>query len=196
MITRCDWSASDEKMLEYHDKEWGTPVRDERLLFEHLLLDCFQAGLSWQTILNKRENFRLAFDNFEPEKIAVYGEDKIKDLLNNPGIIRNKLKINAAIKNARAYLEIKEEFGSFSDFIWKFCNHKTIVNSRVTWKDMPATSIESDEMSKELKKRGFSFVGSTICYAFMQAVGMVNDHTITCFRYRELQKNKLNAKKA
>ncbi len=187
--SRCDWvSLSDSLYLKYHDEEWGTPLHDERKLFELLVLEGAQAGLSWKTILNKRENFREAFDGFDPEKIARYDDGKIAELLSNPGIIRNRLKINATIANARAFLEARDEYGSFDAFIWKFVGGKPIVNSWVSIKEVPAKTEISDRMSKELKKRGFKFVGSTICYSFMQATGMVNDHVVSCFRYSEINR--------
>jgi len=186
MVKRCTWTNNNSYNIEYHDKEWGVPVHDDRKLFEFLVLDAFQAGLSWLTILKKRENFRKAFDNFDYNKIAKYDADKINELINNAGIIRNKLKINATISNAKAFIKIQEEFNTFDNYIWGFVNHKTIKNSFQTWEEIPATSKESDAMSKDLKKRGFKFVGSTICYAIMQAAGMVNDHEITCFRYNEV----------
>ena len=186
MKTRCQWAGSNPIYVEYHDKEWGKPIFDDRLLFEFLILEGMQAGLSWSTILNKRDNFRRAFDNFEANKIARYDQTKIKELLENQGIIRNRLKIEATIKNARLFLEIQKEFGSFSHFIWKFVDHKPLINKWKSLSDIPAKTGLSDEMSKDLKKRGFKFIGSTICYAFMQAVGMVNDHTMNCFRYKEL----------
>ena len=183
MKNSCDWPGENKLMIEYHDTEWGVPAHDDRKLFEFLLLDNAQAGLSWQTILNKRENYRKAFDNFDPAKIARYNERKITSLLNNPGIVRNRLKVQSAVTNARAFLEIQSEFGSFDNYIWQFVNGATICNSWKTLKQIPATSIESDAISKALKKRGFKFVGSTICYAFMQSAGMVNDHLTRCFRY-------------
>jgi len=183
MKNSCDWPGENKLMIEYHDTEWGVPAHDDRKLFEFLLLDNAQAGLSWQTILNKRENYRKAFDNFDPAKIARYNERKITSLLNNPGIVRNRLKVQSAVTNARAFLEIQSEFGSFDNYIWQFVNGATICNSWKTLKQIPATSIESDAMSKALKKRGFKFVGSTICYAFMQSAGIVNDHLTRCFRY-------------
>jgi len=186
MKKRCEWPGNDELMLEYHDTEWGMPVHDDRKHFEFLLLDAFQAGLSWSIILKKRENFRKAFDNFDPIKISRYREAKIQRLLKDPGIIRNKLKIRSTITNARAFREIQEEFGTFDKFIWQFTKGKQIANGCKTLKDIPSTSNESDAMSAELKKRGFKFVGSTICYSYMQAAGMVNDHTTSCFRYREV----------
>jgi DNA-3-methyladenine glycosylase I len=172
-------------MIEYHDTEWGVPLHDDRKLFEFLLLDNAQAGLSWQTIVNKRENYRKAFDNFEPAKIALYNQRKITSLLNNPGIVRNRLKVQSAVTNALAFLEIQAEFGSFDTYIWQFVNGTPIRNRWKSLKDIPATSSESDAMSKALKKRGFKFVGSTICYAFMQSAGMINDHLIHCFRYTQ-----------
>lgn len=183
-IQRC-WGDDDPLMEKYHDEEWGTPVHDDRLLFEHLLLDSFQAGLSWRTILNKRENFRGAFDNFDPHKIARYTEKDQERLLGDAGIIRNRLKIKAAISNAVATMEIIEEFGSFDAYLWSFTGNKTLHGSRATkWQDLRTTSEESDAMSKDLKARGFKFVGTTICYAFMQAVGMVDDHMLGCFKYK------------
>lgn len=183
MPNRCWPSGDDELMLEYHDTEWGTPLHDDRKLFEFLLLDNAQAGLSWRTILHKRENYRQAFDNFDPEKIARYNQRKITSLLNNPGIVRNKLKVNSAVTNARCFLEVQQEFSSFDSYIWQFVGGKPIRNKCKTLSDIPATSPESDAMSKDLKKRGFKFVGSTICYAFMQSAGLVNDHLTHCFRY-------------
>ena len=186
MINRCDWPGNDPLMIEYHDKEWGVPVYNDRKWFEFILLDTFQAGLSWKTILHKRENFRMAFDNFDYDRVSFYGEGKIKELLGNAGIIRNKLKILASISNAKAFKEVQKEFGSFDKYIWQFVGGKTIKNKWKTQKEIPATSPESDLMSKDLKKREFKFVGSTTCYAFMQAGGMVNDHLVRCFRYKEI----------
>ena len=186
---RCEWPGKEEKdrlMIEYHDNEWGTPIHDDKRLFEYLLLDTFQAGLSWRTILNKRENFRKAFDNFDPVKIAKYTEKDVKRLMNDAGIIRNKLKILGAIVNAKKFLEMQKEFGSFDRYIWQFTNHKTIKNKFKELRELPAKTKESDAMSSDMKKRGFKFVGSTICYAFMQGVGMVNDHVTTCFRHKEV----------
>lgn len=184
---RCEWvPLNNEIYLKYHDEEWGFPLHDDRKLFEFLLLDGAQAGLSWSTILNKRENYKKAFDNFEAEKIVKYDESKIKELLSNKGIIRNKLKIQSAIKNAKAFLKIKEEFGSFDEYIWQFTGGITIKNKWKLVKEIPSETKESKAMSKDLKKRDFTFVGPTICYAFMQASGMVNDHTIDCFRYNEV----------
>ncbi|MHC4121452.1 MAG: DNA-3-methyladenine glycosylase I, partial [Planctomycetota bacterium] len=176
MSNRCDWPGDNKLMTEYHDTEWGVPLHDDRKLFEFLMLDNAQAGLSWQTILNKRENYRRAFDNFDPAKIARYNERKITSLLSNPGIIRNRLKVRSAVTNAQAFLETQAEFGSFDSYIWQFVDGAPIRNRWKTLEDIPATSAESDAMSKDLKKRGFKFVGSTICYAFMQSAGMVNDH--------------------
>jgi DNA-3-methyladenine glycosylase I len=182
---RCAWPSSPISIA-YHDREWGVPLKDDRKLFEFLVLDAAQAGLSWEIILRKREGFRAAFDNFDPEKIARYDDKKIKKLLADPGIIRNRLKIESAIGNARAFLAVQKECGSFAGYIWQFVEGKPKINARRSLKDIPATSPESDAMSKALKKRGFRFVGSTICYAFMQAAGMVNDHAIDCFRHAEL----------
>lgn len=179
--SRCQWVNSDPLYIEYHDQEWGVPVYDEQKLFEFLLLEGAQAGLSWITILKRRENYRQAFDEFNPQKIAKYNEKKLATLLTDVGIIRNRLKIQAAVLNAQAFLQVKEEFGSFSDYIWQFVEGKPILNH---WPDMskvPVSTPISDAMAKDLKKRGFKFVGTTICYAFMQAVGMVNDHTKDCF---------------
>jgi DNA-3-methyladenine glycosylase I len=174
-------------MIKYHDEEWGVPVHDDQLLFEHLCLDGFQAGLSWQTILNKRENFRKAFDNFNIRKVSRYDQDKVKELLADKDIIRNRLKINATVNNAKRVLEIQNDYGSFDTYIWSFTNGRSIHNNYKQMSELPATSQISDTMSKSLQTKGFKFVGSTICYAFMQATGMVNDHVISCFRYKELQ---------
>lgn len=182
---RCKWSQSTDVMIQYHDTEWGVPLHDDKKLFEFLLLDAFQAGLSWSTVLNKRKNFENAFDHFDAEKISQYGEDKIKQLLLDSGIIRNKLKVYAAVTNAKAFLQIQKEYGSFDKYIWQFTYHKTVQNKCTTDSPLPARSPESDAMSKDLLKYGFKFVGSTICYAFMQAAGMVNDHVVECFRYEE-----------
>ncbi len=178
---RCGWCLSSDLYKKYHDQEWGVPVYDDQKLFEFLVLETFQAGLSWITILNKRENFRIAFDGFNYKKIANYHEEKIQELLSNAGIIRNQLKIRAAISNAIAFMKVQEEFGSFSTYIWNFTNGKPIANNRKTLKDIPATTPLSDEISKNLKKRGFKFVGSTVVYAQMQATGMVNDHVEDCW---------------
>jgi DNA-3-methyladenine glycosylase I len=184
-ITRCPW-PTDELYIAYHDTEWGVPVHDDRLLFEYLILEGAQAGLSWHTVLKKRENYRVAFDNFNAEKIARYGDKKITELMNNAGIIRNRLKIHATIQNAKSFLKVRAEFGSFDQYIWSFVNGKPVQNRRNGMKEVPAKTEISDAMSKDLLKRGFKFVGSTICYAYMQAVGMVNDHHVTCFRHKQL----------
>lgn len=183
---RCPWPTGKPNDMVYHDEEWGVPVHDDRKLSEFMVLDAFQAGLSWSTILNKRENFRMAFDNFNPGKIACYNEKKIEKLLRDKGIIRNHLKIRSVITNARHFLEIQKEFGSFDSYIWQFTGGKTLVNHWDKPEQVPATNRDSDAMSKDLRKRGFKFVGSTICYAFMQAAGMVNDHLIYCFRFDEI----------
>ena len=185
MIVRCEWPSNDPLLIEYHDKEWGVPLHDDGKLFEFLVLDAFQAGLSWSIVLKKRETMRTAFSGFDPVKISRYDDSRIEKLLRDPGIIRNRLKIESTISNAKSFLSVQKEFGSFDEYIWRFVNFKPIRNKWRSIKDIPARSKESDEMSKELKKRGFRFVGSTICYAFMQAAGMVNDHTINCFRYNE-----------
>lgn len=185
-INRCKWSISDPLYIKYHDKEWGVLVHNDRKLFEMIILDGAQAGLSWLTILKKRENYRKAFDNFDVKKVASYDKRKVAQLLNNAGIIRNKLKIESTITNAKAFLKVKEEFGTFDKYIWQFVGGKTKINSWKELNEIPAFTEESDAMSKDLKKREFKFVGSTICYAFMQAAGLVNDHTIDCFRYKEL----------
>lgn len=186
-MQRCGWANPNEPLyVAYHDEEWGVPCHDDRKLFEMLILEGAQAGLSWITILRKRESYREAFDQFDPEKIAKYDEAKIAELLENPGIIRNKLKVNAAIANARAYLAVREEFGSFDKYIWQFVGGKPLDNHRQSLKDVPPETDESRAMSKDLLKRGFKFVGPTICYAFMQACGMVNDHTVDCFRYNQV----------
>ena len=188
MIHRCEWGQSENPlMMAYHDEEWGVPVHDDRLLFEFLILEGAQAGLSWNTILNKRQNYRLAFDNFNIGMISRYNDAQIGALINNPGIVRNKLKICSAVQNAKAALLVQEEFGSLDAFIWSFTGGKTIHNHFKSMAELPAQTTESQVMSKALKKCGFNFVGPTICYAFMQAVGMVNDHTIDCFRWKELQ---------
>lgn len=180
--TRCAWPGNDPVYIDYHDQEWGYSVHDDHKLFEYLLLETFQAGLSWITILKKRENFRLAFDNFNAKIIARYDEQKMEELMLNEGIIRNRLKIKSAITNAQLFLKIQDEFGSFDNYIWQFTSYETIVNHWENIKQLPSCSSESDNMSKDLKKRGFKFVGSTVCYAFMQAVGMIDDHTLDCFR--------------
>ena len=184
-LQRCGWSQGSELEQDYHDTEWGVPVHDDRKLFEFLTLEGAQAGLSWVTVLKKRENYRKLFDDFDVQKIARYNKRKVDSLLKNPGIIRNRLKIESTISNARAFIEIQHEFGSFDAYIWKFTNGRPVINHWKTLQDIPASTDISDAMSKDLKKRGFRFLGSTICYAFMQATGMVNDHTVDCFRYRE-----------
>lgn len=179
---RCAWCEKDDLYKRYHDEEWGIPVYDDQKLFEFLILETFQAGLSWITILRKRENFRLAFDDFDYKKIAYYTEDKIQELLQDSGIIRNRLKVHSAVSNAIAFMKVQEEFGSFSNYIWLFTNGKPIVNNPKSLKEVPATTTLSDAISKDLKKRGFKFVGSTVVYAHMQATGMVDDHVEDCFR--------------
>jgi len=186
-LTRCEWTGSDPLMVEYHDHEWGVPLHDDQKLFEFLILEGMQAGLSWMTILRKRESFREAFDGFDPIKVAQYDQEKIEKLMVNPGIIRNRRKIESAVRNAKSFLHVQNEFGSFDAYIWQFVDGKPQVN---TWKKMneiPAQTQSSEAMSRDLKKRGFNFVGPTICYAHMQATGMVNDHTMDCFRYIECQ---------
>ena len=185
-IYRCQWSTSDPLYIAYHDEEWGVPVHDDRLLFEFLVLEGAQAGLSWITILRKREGYRRAFDNFDPQEVARYGDEKVAALLADPGIVRNRLKISSAISNAQAFLKLQEEFGSFDDYIWGFVGGKPRHNAWRQLSDIPARTPESDALSKDLVKRGFRFVGSTIMYAHMQATGMVNDHTVDCFRYAQL----------
>jgi DNA-3-methyladenine glycosylase I len=188
-LHRCHW-ASNDLAIRYHDEEWGTPIHDDRLLFEFLILEGAQAGLSWDTILKKRQNYRAAFDNFEPAVVAGYDRKKIRELLKDPGIVRNRLKINSAVQNAKAFLAVQNEFGSFDAYIWKFVEGKPKHGAWSTSQQLPAITAESDAMSKDLKRRGFNFVGSTICYAFMQAIGMVNDHAVTCFRHAELKRRK------
>jgi DNA-3-methyladenine glycosylase I len=183
---RCSWCSGNDLYTDYHDKEWGVPVHDDRRIFEFLILEGFQAGLSWLTILKKRDNFREAFDHFDYRKIARYDQDKIEALLNNAGIVRNRLKVNAAVSNARAFLEVKVEFGSFDRYIWGFVDGEPVVNTRRSMSEVPATSKISDALSRDLKQRQFKFVGSTIVYAHMQAAGMVNDHLVDCFRYAEV----------
>jgi DNA-3-methyladenine glycosylase I len=185
MKIRCPWAKEDPLLIEYHDNEWGNPVHDDNLLFEFLVLEGAQAGLSWVTVLKKRENYREAFDNFNPVKISDYNEEKIEELMTNPGIIRNRRKILSAVTNAKAVLKIQQEFNSFDKYIWQFVDEKPIQNKWKHTEDLPPFTAESENMSKDLKKRGFKFVGPTICYAFMQAVGMVNDHLVDCFRYEE-----------
>ncbi len=184
---RCVWAGSDELYLHYHDTEWGVPVYNDQRLFEFLILEGAQAGLSWITILRKRENYRAAFDNFDAERIAAYDTDKIAVLMLNAGIVRNRLKIQSTVINAQQYLRVQDEFGSFARFIWQFVGGKTLQNVWSTAAQVPASTPESDAMSRELKRRGFKFVGTTICYALMQATGMVNDHTTDCFRHRQLR---------
>lgn len=182
---RCPWSEKDQLYMDYHDKEWGAPSHDDRHLFEMLNLEGAQAGLSWYTILVKRENYRKAFDNWDVKKISRYDDAKIASLLENPGIVRNKLKVNAVVKNAHAFLAVQKEFGSFDKYIWNFVDHKPLVHSRKSMGEVPAKTAISDAMSKDLLKRGFKFVGSTICYSFMQAVGMVDDHVVTCWKHHK-----------
>ena len=189
LMKRCEWANKNELEQSYHDKEWGVPIHDDRSLFEFLILEGAQAGLSWSAILRKRAGYRKAFDNFDARKISRYSEADVSRLLANPEIIRNKLKINATITNARAFLQVQKQFGSFDRYIWQFVHGKSIQNSWKKMTDIPSSSPESEAMSKDLRKRGFKFVGATICYAFMQAVGMVNDHVVGCFRHKEL-KNK------
>lgn len=186
MKKRCGWAGDDGLYIEYHDKEWGVPVQDDRKHFEFVVLESAQAGLSWITILKRRENYREAFDGFDPEKVAKYDEKKVEELLNNKGIIRNRRKIEAAVANAKTFLRIQEEFGSFDKYIWQFVGGKTLKNNWKTLEDIPAKTSESEALSKDLKKRGFKFVGPTICYAHMQAAGLVNDHLVDCFRYEEV----------
>jgi DNA-3-methyladenine glycosylase I len=185
---RCGW-ASGELSIRYHDEEWGIPIHDDRTLFEFLILEGAQAGLSWNTILNKRENYRKAFNKFDPHRVARYDRRKIQELLRNPGIVRNRLKIASAVENAKAFLRVQQEFGSFDRYIWQFVDGKPRVNKWKSPRQIPARTKESDALSKDLKRRGFNFVGSTICYAFMQAVGIVNDHAVNCFRYKALTEN-------
>ena len=185
-MERCSWAGNDPLYIAYHDEEWGVPLHDDRRLFEMLLLEGAQAGLSWITILRKRPAYRMAFDGFDPRKVARFDARRRARLLRDPGIVRNRLKIDAAVTNARAFLDVQEEFGSFDDYIWRFTGGGALDGRRRTGRDVPAQTAESDAMSKDLKRRGFRFVGSTICYAFMQATGMVNDHVATCFRYKEL----------
>jgi len=185
---RCDWAPLDNSLyVKYHDEEWGVPVRDDRMLFEFLLLEGFQAGLSWITILKKRVNYQQAFDNFDAKQIARYDEKKIMELMQNSGIVKNRRKIEAAVVNAKSFLKVQKEFGSFSDYIWSFVNGKPIVNKWKRMGEIPAKTELSDEISRDLKNRGFKFVGPTIIYAYMQATGMVNDHTVDCFRYKEVR---------
>ncbi len=186
-VTRCPW-AKNALNIRYHDEEWGVPLHDDQKLFELLILEGAQAGLSWDTVLQKRARYREVFDGFDPEKVARYDKRKVRQLLADPGIIRNRLKIDSTISNARSFLKIQEEFGTFDAYIWRFVGGQPKQNARKSHKQVPARTAESDAMSKDLKKRGFRFVGSTICYAFMQATGLVNDHVLSCFRYEELRK--------
>ena len=191
MVKRCEWIGNDDPLMrEYHDKEWGTPLHDDKSLYEFLILEGMQAGLSWSTVLKKRENFRKALDNFDYKIIAKYSEEKVEELLLDKGIIRNRLKINSAITNAREFIKIQDEFGSFDNYIWKFVNYKPIDNKFSSMSEIPAHTELSDLISKDMKKRGFKFIGTTIIYAYMQTIGMVNDHTTYCFRHDEI--NKLN----
>ena len=185
---RCEWVSDDPLYIDYHDREWGVPIHDDQQLFEFLILEGAQAGLSWITILKKRENYRKAYQQFQIEKVARFSDKKIQQLLENPGIVRNKLKVNASVSNAQAFIDIQNEFGSFDDYLWRFVDSKPIQNKWKTLKQVPASTTESDALSLDLKQRGFKFVGSTICYAFMQAVGMVNDHVTDCFRYKEVKR--------
>jgi DNA-3-methyladenine glycosylase I len=187
-MKRCEWANKNELEISYHDNEWGVPIHDDRSLFEFLVLEGAQAGLSWSTILRKREGYRKAFDHFDARKISRYSQAVVSRLLANPEIIRNKLKVNAVVTNARAFLRVQEEFGSLDRYIWQFVNGRPIQNSWKKLSEIPSSSPESEAMSKDLRKRGFKFVGTTICYAFMQAVGMVNDHVVGCFRYNELKR--------
>jgi DNA-3-methyladenine glycosylase I len=185
-LQRCGW-ADTEAHLDYHDREWGVPVHDDRRLFEFLILEGAQAGLSWTTILRKRDNYRVAFDQFDPRVVAAYDQRKVETLLANPGIVRNRLKIQAAVRNAQAFLALQRDFGSFDAYVWRFVDGQPRKNAWHTPHQVPARTLESDALSKALRRRGFTFVGSTICYAFMQAVGMVNDHLVDCFRYAEIR---------
>ena len=186
-MNRCAWCGEDPLYVNYHDTEWGVPVFDDQKIFEYLILETFQAGLSWITVLKKRENFRKAFDNFDYLKIAAYDEKKLESLINDAGIIRNRLKIKAAVINAQNFIEVQKEFGSFSKYIWNYVDHQPLINHWKNMSELPATSAISDQLSKDLKKRGFKFVGSTVIYAHMQATGMVNDHVTDCFRHKELK---------
>jgi len=192
MVKRCEWIGNDDPLMrEYHDKEWGTPLHDDKILYEFLVLEGMQAGLSWSTVLKKRENFRKALDNFDYKVIAKYGEEKVEELLLDKGIIRNRLKINSAITNAKEFMKIQDEFGSFDNYIWKFVNNKPIDNKCKSMSEIPAHTELSDLISKDMKKRGFKFIGTTIIYAYMQTIGMVNDHTTYCFRYDQIKKSLL-----
>lgn len=189
LLERCAWCSSDPLYIRYHDQEWGVPLHDDRRLFEMLILEGAQAGLSWLTILRKREQYRATFDDFDPERIARYDAAKIAELLANPGIVRNRLKINAAVRNAQGYLRIREQHGGFADFLWRYVGFQPRQNAWLTPADVPARTPEAEAMSRDLRRLGFSFVGPTICYAFMQSVGMVNDHVVNCFRHRELRES-------
>ncbi len=193
-MKRCAWTSDNDLLIEYHDREWGVPVHDDNRLFEFLILEGAQAGLSWLTILRKRENYRKAYDNFDVNTVARYTGRKVLSLLNDPGIVRNRLKITASVANAKAVIKIQKEFGSLDRYLWGFADNKQIVNTRKRTGDIPSHTALSDIMSKDLKKRGFKFVGSTICYAFMQAVGMVNDHEVSCFRYTALHRTRTGQK--
>ncbi|MFX0049447.1 MAG: DNA-3-methyladenine glycosylase I [Candidatus Hermodarchaeota archaeon] len=186
MVHRCKWATNEELMKEYHDKEWGTPQHDDKMLYELLILEGMQAGLSWNTVLKKRDNFRRVFDNFDYTKIIKYSENKIEELMQNEGIIRNRLKIQSVITNAKCFIEVQQEFGTFDKYIWAFVNNKTVHNSWKKLEELPSNTALSDKISKDMKKRGFKFIGTTIIYAFLQAIGVVNDHTTDCFRYDEL----------
>ncbi len=188
-VRRCNWAKGDAH-IQYHDQEWGVPVHDDRVLFEYLILEGAQAGLSWETVLKKRDHYRLAFDNFDPAVVSEYDDKKQDSLMSDAGIIRNRLKIASAVQNAKMFQVVRDEFGTFDKYIWGFVEGRTLQNSRRAHCDVPASTAESDAMSRDLKKRGFKFVGTTICYAFLQAVGMVNDHLVDCFRYKELAKNR------
>lgn len=187
-LTRCDWATNNELMTHYHDTEWGLPIHSDHQHFEFLILEAAQAGLSWLTVLKRREGYRKAFSNFDPKKVAKYDKKKINKLLKDPGIIRNRLKVESAVHNAKLFIEVQKEFGSFDNYCWQFVGGKPLINKRKSMKDLPAVSPQSDAFSKDLKKRGFRFVGSTVIYAHMQAVGMINDHLTTCFRYKECKK--------
>ena len=184
MPSRCDWAKSGP-MIEYHDQEWGVPLRDDRTLFEMLILEGAQAGLSWETVLRKREGYRAAFDNFDPAIVAAYGPDKLERLLLDPGIVRNRLKVESSVVNAREFLRVQEEWGSFHDYLWDFVDGKPVANAWTTLEQVPAKTNLSDRLSKDLRRRGFKFVGSTICYAYLQSTGLVNDHLVSCFRWRD-----------
>lgn len=189
-LKRCAWSEGDDLMNSYHDKEWGMPVHDDRKQFEFLVLESAQAGLSWRTVLNKRENYRTAYDDFDPRAVAEYGDRKVKELLNNSGIIRNRAKIEASINNAKRFLEVQEEFGSFDAYLWRFTENEQVNNKWKKLEEIPAKTELSDTISKDMKKRGFKFVGATIIYSHLQAVGVVNDHLVHCFRYRQVIEKK------